>query len=353
MKKLKLILPLLFIAIFTMGAKIDDNTLRVGTKTGSDITLQLGVGAIKWSDGSSKIQVSNDGIGFVSITDISANDALLIENTAIASSVAANALTIDLKIADGSTDPSGGSPAKTAFRDVTVTDGAYDIISATAALSLVVPSGATLGHTDGTDHFIYIYELNNAGAIELAVSSALKDDSSVQTSVTIDTSSDDDGLYSTVGRSNVPIRLIARLKSNQATAGTWVSVMAENTPGAHIFTDIQNNLALKVSGFGDTGLRTLAAKFGCNASPSIAFQRGGTWVTSIDQTATGICSLNLDTSVFDNVPACTAVVDDTASQLCTIDAGIPITDDLISVICRVSTTGAAVNYNAYIVCYGN
>jgi hypothetical protein len=68
MKKLNVIFSLLFIAIFAMGAKIGDDTVRIGTKTGQDIEVQMGEGRLKWDASSSKMQFSNDSGG--SLKDI-------------------------------------------------------------------------------------------------------------------------------------------------------------------------------------------------------------------------------------------------------------------------------------------
>lgn len=151
-----------------------------------------------------------------------------ISNMGLSTSVASNALTIALKQSDGSTDPSTGSSAvNVGFRSSTATSGALSYVSATSSVSITVPSGATLRHFSGADEYIYVYALNNSGTIELAVSSQLWDERSLQSTTAIDTSSDSVGLYSTTLRSSVPIRLLGRIKSNQTTAGTWASSMSE------------------------------------------------------------------------------------------------------------------------------
>lgn len=155
------------------------------------------------------------------------NDLLSLNNLGLDTSVAASALTIDLVQADGSTDPSSSAPVDIGFRSSTLTSGAVGTVSATAATTLVVPSGATLGTLDGEDAYLYVYALNNSGTIELAISSTLFDEGSTQSTVAITAGADDGDLYSTTLRSNVPIRLIGRLLSNQTTAGTWAADMDE------------------------------------------------------------------------------------------------------------------------------
>lgn len=154
-----------------------------------------------------------------------------LSNLGLACSVAASALTIALKQKDGSTNPAAGTGAvKAGFRDATSANGDFVTRSVTGALSLVISSGSTLGHKSAIAHYIYVYLLDNAGTPELAVSSVLFDDGSIQSSTAEGGAGAADSnrvLYSTTARSNVAIRLIGRLKSTQATAGTWATAISE------------------------------------------------------------------------------------------------------------------------------
>jgi hypothetical protein len=134
-----------------------------------------------------------------------------------------SAVTIALKQKDGTTDPSTGtSSVSIGFRNATATSGAFSIVDVTGALSVVIPSGATLGQFSAVSQRTFIYAINNAGTVELAVSSTLYDEVAVKTTTAIDTASDSfGGIYSTTARSNVAIRLIGYFDSTQATAGTW------------------------------------------------------------------------------------------------------------------------------------
>lgn len=51
---------LLLVSLFVMGAKIGDDILRVGTKTGADIEVQMGEGRLQWDSATSKMKFSND-----------------------------------------------------------------------------------------------------------------------------------------------------------------------------------------------------------------------------------------------------------------------------------------------------
>jgi len=304
------------------AAKIGDDVLKLG-RPGStnDKLIEFGTTQrIRANQSTNKIEFSDDGIGFKAIADIVANEASLIENTTIDTSVATNALTLNLKIADGLTDASSGSPSKTAFRDATSNDGSYNILSVTAALSIVIPSGATLGHLDGTDSFIYVYALDNVSTVELAVSSSIKDESSLQTSLTISTASDDDDLYSITGRSNVPIRLIARLKSNQVTAGTWNLDVIENTPGAHIFTDLTTSLNAKVAQEDITQSVVIGAIRITSPESCTVTNEFGNFVDSTTDAGTNICTLNLKVGWVTSSPVCVCSSNDGSGVVESTDA---------------------------------
>ncbi len=148
-------------------------------------------------------------------------------NCTLTATVSANALTVALKTQAGS-DPSGGSPCKIGFRNATIATGDYSQVSATAATSVVASSGSTLGTTSATANYVYVYAINNGGTIELGLSNRNFDQLNIQSSTTEGGAGAADSgtvLYSTTGRSNKAIRLIGRILSTQATAGTWASAV--------------------------------------------------------------------------------------------------------------------------------
>lgn len=155
-----------------------------------------------------------------------------IANLSVAASVGSNALTIALKDAAGS-DCSATSPCKVGMRSSTSTSGVYNIRSVTGALSLVISSGSTLGHSSGNNHNIHVYLIDNAGTLELAASTYLFDEGSLISTTAEGGAGAADSqsvMYSANARSNVPFRLIARMVGSQATAGTWASVPTEIAP---------------------------------------------------------------------------------------------------------------------------
>jgi hypothetical protein len=83
-------------------------------------------------------------------------------------SAASNALTIALKTAAG-TDPSSTDPVSFYFHNLAGTVGGFTVRTVTAALSLVVSSGSTLGVTSAKAFRIWIVAFDDAGTIRLGV----------------------------------------------------------------------------------------------------------------------------------------------------------------------------------------
>ena len=205
------------------------NTNRVTLPRDTTTNLDLLVdkeGTVAY-DTTQNALVVNDGANWaLPLADADIILSSEIFNIGISNSVGSSALTINLKQSDGTSDPTVGNPSKIAFRGSTSASGAYNVRSITSALSVVIPSGATLGHANATEGFIYVYAVDNSGTISLAVSSIEYDEHTLNTVTAIAASSDDSTLYGTA-LTLKPIRLIARLKSTQTTAGTYASVASE------------------------------------------------------------------------------------------------------------------------------
>lgn len=148
-----------------------------------------------------------------------------ISNLTIATSAASSALTIAIKTQSGS-DASSGDPIKVAMRSATLTSGVYNQRSITGALSMTLSSGSTLGQTSGQAARVYVYLIDNAGTLEVAVSQTLyRENGVVSTTAEGGAGGADSGftMYSTTARSNVPYRLVGFIDNTQSTAGTWAS----------------------------------------------------------------------------------------------------------------------------------
>jgi hypothetical protein len=170
-----------------------------------------------------------------------------LSNIVILPSVAGSALTIALKNKAGN-NGSSTDPIRVGFRNVTVTSGTYTLREITAALSIVISSGSTLGQVSAQPSYIWVYLIDNAGTPELAVSHALyAEDAVVSTTAEGGAGAADSAtaIYSTTARTNVPLRCIGYILNTQATAGTWASagtkvqslpVFSSTKPTHQIFT---------------------------------------------------------------------------------------------------------------------
>lgn len=134
----------------------------------------------------------------------------------ITASVAANAMTLGLP------------KIPIAFRSSSLTSGAVNIRDLAADLSLVIPSGATLGTVSGTLGRVMQLAIDNAGAVELAVVNVsggvnLDETGLISTTAITSGASSASVIYSTTARSNVPYRVVGFVEFTQTTAGAWAT----------------------------------------------------------------------------------------------------------------------------------
>jgi hypothetical protein len=177
-------------------------------------------------DGGSGQFLTTNGSATLSWATASTENFQTVQNLGIATSVGSSALTITLKQVDGSSDATALSPVKIPFRSSTTSSGAFNVRSVTAALSLVVSSGSTLGSTSAAAHNYYVYAIDNSGTVELAVSQMMHScDSVISTTAEGGAGAADSNtvIYSTTARSNVPCRVIGVITATEATAGTWAT----------------------------------------------------------------------------------------------------------------------------------
>jgi hypothetical protein len=150
-------------------------------------------------------------------------------NGTLIASVAGNALTIAVKTLAGN-NPSSSDPVFFLFRDASA---GYAVIEQTAALSITVPSGATLGTANGQANRIWVGVFNNGGTAVLGVYNSLN--SSGPSIVPWDETSPANGTGITSGSTSpqiwytastlvsVVFRILGYAESTQATAGTWAT----------------------------------------------------------------------------------------------------------------------------------
>jgi hypothetical protein len=155
-------------------------------------------------------------------------------NGCIVTSVASSALTFAVKTMAGN-DPSSSDPVWFVFRSATANNGTLSIVEVTAALSVTIPAGATLGSANGTPFRLWVVAVNNGSAVWLAVINCLSGTSicallaSGITNVTPFSGGGNSAqvLYGAAAMSNVPYSVIGYASyetgSTLATAGTYAA----------------------------------------------------------------------------------------------------------------------------------
>lgn len=134
----------------------------------------------------------------------------------ITATVAANALTLGL------------NPTSLDFRSSSLTNGVPNTRTASAAISLVVPSTATLGTVSAQAARLALLAIDNAGTVELAVTNLsggvnLDETTLISTTAISAAATSASVIYSTTARSNVPFRVVGFIDITEATAGTWAT----------------------------------------------------------------------------------------------------------------------------------
>lgn len=122
----------------------------------------------------------------------------------------------------------GINPIVLKFRSATLTDGTTDNIVISSALSLTVPSGATLGTIDTIESRLILLAINNAGTAELAIVNLaggvnLSEEGVISTTAIDATADSNNVVYSATARTNVPYRVVGFVDSTQTVAGTWAA----------------------------------------------------------------------------------------------------------------------------------
>ena len=158
---------------------------------------------------------------------------ITLEYPTITASVSANALTI------GISAPAANSPSSLEFRNPSLANGAPVAVTLGSALSLTVPSGATLGTVSGQTARLYFALAYNGGTPVLCVCNGFIDETALQSPTTISgTSNSANVIYSAAAVSaNSPIRVIGFVDINEATAGIWATAptIVQGAGGAALY----------------------------------------------------------------------------------------------------------------------
>lgn len=139
------------------------------------------------------------------------------QQQSISASVAANALTVGLN--------QGGALA---FRNASLASGVPSQVTIPASLSLVVPSGATLGSVSSVACRLILLAIDNAGTMELAIVNQsggvnLDETTLINTTAISAAATAANVIYSTTARTGVPFRVVGYIEATEAAAGTWAT----------------------------------------------------------------------------------------------------------------------------------
>jgi len=151
----------------------------------------------------------------------------LLDNATFTTSRSGNAETISLKTAAGN-DPSAADPVRLSFQDGA---GGFAAIDVTAAASIVISSGSTLGATSGTIFRLWLVAFNDAGTFRLGVIKCALTDGvyGLQDNV-LESSTAEGGagaadssgvIYTGTAVTSKAMRVLGYLEYTLTTAGTW------------------------------------------------------------------------------------------------------------------------------------
>lgn len=150
------------------------NTVTIGRATSGD-TFNGSAGNYSLLPGVCiKVFVIAAATGFRTafITDLGNPRSTNTRNLTLVPTVGSNALTIAIKGEDGN-DPSTANPVIISFRNATVATGDVSYLVLTAATSVVVSSGSTLGTSNSVAFKIWIVGFNDGGTFRLGVINCL------------------------------------------------------------------------------------------------------------------------------------------------------------------------------------
>lgn len=229
----------------------------------------------------------------------------------ITASVGSNALTVTL------------NPTLLDFRSSTLTSGTVNTRSVSAAISVTVSSGSTLGTANNVAARLVVIAIDNAGTVELAIANLAGQPYLDETGLISTTAEGGAGaadsatvIYSTTARTNVPYRVVGFIDITQATAGTWASaptvIQGYGGNATPILPNIKQGVSVTTSGataFDFTGIPTGVKRItanltnvSTNGTSAIIIQLGsgspttsgytGTTATIISTPATGAVNLS-------------------------------------------------------------
>ena len=192
------------------------STITAGTTSGTALAMSGDTsGNLNLLSGTTTV-LALTATGIAVTGTLSASGGMNDKIQPITASVASSALTITL------------NPTSLDFRSATIGSGTVTTVNNAAAISVVVPSTATLGTVSAVQSRLVVLAINNAGTMELAVTnisggSDLSETGVISTTAIAAASNSATLYYSTTARTSVAYRVVGYVESTQATAGTWAT----------------------------------------------------------------------------------------------------------------------------------
>lgn len=205
------------------GVQFGFVTTKPNTGPSTAVFQGLGMRSLKFPGGVDPL--AGDISGRVTLVYDAANGWLEIQRkpataqsqiASISASVSTNSLTLSML------------PRIIDFRSSSSNNGSINTRNVTTPLSLIVPSGATLGTINGVLSRLVLLAIYGPVNVELAVVNIAGgvnlDETGFVNTISISAASNSANVvYSTVSRSGVPFRVIGVVDSTQPTAGSWSS----------------------------------------------------------------------------------------------------------------------------------
>ena len=216
-----------------LGLSTADGNFIVGdgatwvVESGATARASLGIAEVTSPTAQGDFVIGETASNPISIPFAMAGSPLI--NGRVNLSVAASALTITLLGHDNAA-ASASNPVFVRMPQGNPLDGTYVLLKTTTNLTLTVSLGSTLGTTNGATTPLYVYLLDNSGTPELAISATYYGQQSVRSTTAEGGAGGADGfatIYSTTGRTSVPLVPILKWDCAQTSAGVWLSVTGE------------------------------------------------------------------------------------------------------------------------------
>lgn len=254
---------------------------------GSVTTNKLADGAVTLAKINSAVYGATGASKLLQLTSNNAIDTSVVSTKIqpVTASVATNALTLTL------------NPTVLDFRSSTLTSGTVNTRTVGAAISVTVPSGATLGTLNSASARLAILAIDNAGAVELAVANTAAsntlDESTLITTIAVGTAAVftgsiavTTGLLTVSATTSGTITLGMAISGSGIPQGTVITAFGTGTGGAGTYyTNCYIAVAsTTITGSAGYGIYSTAARssvpFRIVGFVDIAETTAGTWATA-------------------------------------------------------------------------